>query len=510
MMRVQPGDDRGSLAFAMLVTLVGFALAAIMVPTALTQITSTREDNRRLTDLSAAQTGLDIALSHIQAANDGTGNGVLATLPCGPFTGTLSTATTANYNVTITYYQNDPRGHENDPTWQAANPPITCINGGGARVTPKYALLRSLGTDQTTTDITKTPNRGLTATYAFHITNENIPGGNIRVYKLPTSKDLCLDAGSSSPLAGTNVQMQPCVEGRGQQKWAYNQDLTITLVGSGMCLEAGSPEAKGNVVKLQKCASPVAVRQRWSANNHANFEGTSDNKTLNGLCFNVQTPDTPGSFVILGDNASKLCQQPHDNIQSFFPEPSAGAGAAGPATGQLVDFAQFGRCLDVTGGHVPVVATYLIAWPCKQAPDPTTIAWNEVWNVPTVPATATKVTGPILDYPGGATYCLKSPNSTAVGMYPIIVACNSSSPTADEVWTVYGDTGDYTSSYRIVDKNGYCLMPSDPNGPNPDLLPNSDQISRIVMATCDGSTLQKWNAPPDLLESSQLSNMREN
>jgi len=259
-------DDRGSLAFAMLVTLVGFALAAILAPMALTQITSTREDNRRLTDLSAAQTGLDIALGHIQAANDGTGNGVLATLPCGPFTGTLSTATTANYNVTITYYQNDPRGHENDPTWQAANPPITCINGGGARVTPKYALLRSLGTDQTTTDITKTPNRGLTATYAFHITNQNIPGGNIRVYKLPTSKDLCLDAGSSSPLAGTNVQMQPCVEGRGQQKWAYNQDLTITLVGSGMCLEAGSPEAKGNARRATRwaCAS-TAGRPRWPA-----------------------------------------------------------------------------------------------------------------------------------------------------------------------------------------------------------------------------------------------------
>ena len=509
MMRVQPGDDRGSLAFAMLVTLVGFALAAIMVPTALTQITSTREDNRRLTDLSAAQTGLDIALSHIQAANDGTGNGVLATLPCGPFTGTLSTATTANYNVTITYYQNDPRGHENDPTWQAANPPITCINGGGARVTPKYALLRSLGTDQTTTDITKTPNRGLTATYAFHITNENIPGGNIRTYH--TTLDLCLDAGSSSPAAGTNVQMQTCVEGSGQQKWAYSPNLSLVLVSSrtpsnplGMCIDGGSTEVAGAAVKLQMCVSPNANQQEWSIDDTSKFEGTSDGRTSNRLCINPQTAQTPGSFLVLGSLDAGTCGT------DWSPEASAGAGAAGPATGQLVDFAQFGRCLDVTGGHVPVVATYLIAWPCKQAPDPTTIAWNEVWNVPTVPATATKVTGPILDYPGGATYCLKSPNSTAVGMYPIIVACNSSSPTADEVWTVYGDTGDYTSSYRIVDKNGYCLMPSDPNGPNPDLLPNSDQISRIVMATCDGSTLQKWNAPPDLLESSQLSNMREN
>jgi len=34
--------------------------------------------------------------------------------------------------------------------------------------------------------------------------------------------------------------------------------------------------------------------------------------------------------------------------------------------------------------------------------------------------------------------------------------------------------------------------------------------SKVVMAKCDGSTLQKWNAPPDLLESSPLSNIREN
>ena len=163
----------------------------------------------------------------------------------------------------------------------------------------------------------------------------------------------------------------------------------------------------------------------------------------------------------------------------------------------------------MTGGHVPVTATYLIDWPCKQAPDPSTIAWNEIWDVPDVPAGASSISGPILSYPGGAKYCLKSPNSIAAGAYPIIVAC--ATPTADEVWTVYGNTGTYTTSYRIVDRNGYCMMPSDPNGPNPDMLvPANPDVSKVVMAKCDGSTLQKWNAPPDLLESSPLSNMREN
>ena len=506
-MRRAARDDRGSLAFAMLVTLVGFALTAIMVPTALTQITSTREDNRRLTDLSAAQTGLDIALSHIQAANDGTGNGVLATLPCGPFTGTLSTATTANYKVTITYYQNDPRGHENDPTWQAANPPITCINGGGARVTPKYALLRSLGTDQTTTDITKTPNRGLTATYAFHITNENIPGGNIRTYH--TTLDLCLDAGSSSPAAGTNVQMQTCVEGSGQQKWAYSPNLSLVLVSSrtpsnplGMCIDGGSTEVAGAAVKLQMCVSPNANQQEWSIDDASKFEGTSDGKTSNRLCINPQTAQTPGSFLVLGSLDAGTCGT------DWSPEASAGAGAAGPATGQLVNFAQFGRCLDVT--NKDVTYAYEIAWPCKQAPDPTTLTWNEVFTSPTVPANATSATGPITTTKSGTRYCLKSPNSTVQYSYYVKVAACTGTPTADEKWTVYGDTGSYESSYRILDKNGYCLSPTDQNAPDPDLFSNGTNTSKIIVATCSGSTLQKWNAPPDILQSLPLSNLREN
>ena len=35
------------------------------------------------------------------------------------------------------------------------------------------------------------------------------------------------------------------------------QDLTVTLVGSGMCLEAGSPEAKGNVVSAGKARAAL-------------------------------------------------------------------------------------------------------------------------------------------------------------------------------------------------------------------------------------------------------------
>jgi len=508
-------DDRGSLPFAMLVMLVAIAVTAVITPIAVTQIRSTREDNHRTGSLAAAQAGLDVALAHIQAANNGSGTGVLSALPCGPLSGTVSTASPTWYKVTIAYYLTDPRGHENDAAWQTANPPVSCIAGGGAQTTPGYALLRSYGTDQptadpATTDITKLANRKLTATYIFQITNQNIAGGNIRTYK--SAVQLCLDAGSSSPTAGTNVQMQPCVVGAPQQKWAYSANLSLVLVTSrtaalpnGMCVDAGTPEVTGAVAKLQPCGFPKLIQQQWSLDDNSYFEGTTDGKTLNKLCLKAQTADTAGSFVILSSTTLGCGTR-------WVPDASAGAGAAGPSTGQLVNFLQFGRCLDVT--NKDVTYAYDIAWPCKQAPDPTTLTWNQVWSIPAVASGAKSATGPISTVYSGTTYCLKSPNSTVMYSDYVYVAACPGGPTADEVWTVYGNTGDYLTSYRILDKNGYCLAPTDQNAPNPDLFSNGDQTSKMTVAVCSASLyqnkLQKWNAPPNILQSLPLSNIREN
>ncbi len=454
-LRARLADDTGSLAFAVLVTFVGMALTLLLVPVVKAQSASTREDGRRVVALSAAQAGLDIALGHIQAASNGLGTGVLRNLPCGPFTGNVGAGGTARYQVTIDYYQVDPRGHEQDTNWLNSNLPIQCINGGGAYVTPSFALLRSFGTDQATGAFSSVPVRSLVAAYKFQITNENIPGGNIRTYK--NGLDLCLDAGSSSPAAGTNVALQPCV-------------------------------------------SPKAIQQQWSLDDASYFEGTSDGKTLNGLCLNAQSPNVAGTFVILGKKSAGTC------TTLWSPEAPAGAGAAGPATGQLVNFAQFGRCLDVT--NQDVTWPYEIAWPCKQAPDPTTLTWNQVFSIPAVPVNGTSATGPITTVKSGITYCLKSPNSTTMyADYVIVAACGA--PTADEVWTVYGNTGNYATSYRIADKNGYCLAPTDQYAANPDLFSNGTLTSKMTVAVCSDSTLQKWNAPPNILQSLPLSNIRE-
>jgi hypothetical protein len=504
-------EDTGSLALALLLTLIGVALSTLLVPVVLTQIGSSREDIQRVHALHAAQAGLDVAVGHIRAAADGTGAGVTGKLPCGPLSGRVGVGGTARYEVTIDYLATDPRGQSD--AWIAANR-ITCSTGSGTYSTPGYALLRSQGTDAATGPFSSVRYRSLQATYTFQTSNPFSTGGLIHVFKTTTGTDLCLDAGSGSPVSGTNLQTEDCNPGTIQQKFTYNRNLSLALVASktpsmplGMCLDAGTPHAVGSIVKLQPCASTTIPQQQWSVNDSANFEGTADGVTLDGFCFNVQTPNSAGSFVVLGSVSGSGCRRGYDNIQAFSPEASVGAGAAGAPSGQLVNFSQFGRCLDVT--EQDVRANYLIAWSCLQAPDPTTIAWNQKWALPAIATGGVSATGPITTDPPGGLYCLQSPGSTAGGQYVTVAKCPSGSAPLDMTWTVYGDTGVYETSHRIKDGYGHCLSPTDPDEKPPDFHSKGSEISKIVVATCNGSTLQKWNAPSNFLQALPLKDIGE-
>jgi Ricin-type beta-trefoil lectin domain len=412
------------------------------------------------------------------------------------------------YEVTVDYFAVDPQGQPD--AWILANR-IACLTGGGPLTTPAYALLRSQGTAELTGALSTVASRSLRGTYTFQTTNQNIAGGLVHVYETGTSTDLCMDAGSGSPAAGANLQMQPCSAGDSQQTFAYDTHLNLVLVSAktpslplGMCLDAGTPHAAGQVVQFQPCATTTRPQQQWSINDSANFEGTTDGKTLDGYCFHVQTPNTPGSFVVL----STSCHGAYDNIQTFQPEPPVGAGASGPDANQLVNFSQFGRCLDVTEQNVNYA--YLIAWPCKQAPDPANITWNQKWALPAIVGTATEATGPITTSPKAGLYCLRSPESVAAGQYVRSIPCplTGGTPT-DMLWTVHADTGSYATSYRIEDSSGYCLSYTDPDAIPPDLYPKGKLISKIIVATCSGATAQKWNAPPNILQSSPLKDVGE-
>jgi Ricin-type beta-trefoil lectin domain len=507
------GPDDGSIVLALLVTLVGVMLSSLLVPMVLTQVRGTVENAHRVGSLAAAQTGLDVAVAQIRAADDGTGIGTLSKLPCGPLAGPVSAVATAGrYQVTIDYFLLDPQAKSD--AWIATYR-MPCLPGGGTATTPSYALFRSYGTDVPTGTITSVPNRMLRATYTLQTSNRNISGGLVHVYQTATSTDLCMDAGSSSPAAGADLRMQPCVDDSLQQVFAYNTNLTLALVNSktgvqplGMCLDAGAVHAVGNSVVFQPCAAITQPRQQWSINDSANLEGTTDGNTLDNYCFNVQTPNTPASLVVLGQTSGSDCHQGYDNIETWSPDAEVGAGAAGDANKQFVNFSEFGRCLDVTEQNVAYA--YLISWPCKQAPNPINVTWNQKWALPMIVDPATNATGHVTTTPLLVPYCLRSPGSIAAGQYVTVVLCSTLAAGAIAInWKVYGDTGAYATSYQMEDGYGFCLQATDPAAIPPDFYPNGRKISKIVVATCTGSALQKWNAPPTILQATPLKDITE-
>jgi hypothetical protein len=498
----------------MLITLVGMLLSTLLVNTVIQQMTTTNSESARVAALNAAQSGLDVGLAHIRAANDGSGNGLLSSLPCGTLTGTLATVTAAthsSYSVSIRYYPTDPQNRT--ASWLATNT-ISCLVGGGAFSTPAYALLVSTGTYQPPSG-RAAASRTLDATYTFKTTDLNIPGGLIHEYRASTSNpDLCWDAGSGSPIAGTAVQLQTCTTGSVRQTWSYNLNLTVSLVSSkttsqplGMCIDAGTPHAVGKTVYLQPCGTPTTLpQQQWSYNDSSNWEGTSNGSTLDGYCINAQTPSTAGSFLILGSTSNSGCRTSGAKVV-FYPEPTVGAGAAGAKASQLVNFKQFGRCLDVT--QQAVSAAFLIDWQCKQAPNPANVTWNQKWALPTIPTGTAGVTSLLTTTYNSGLYCLKSPRSVAAGQYVRVASCTSSATNPEYLWTFYGNTGTYATSYTVLDTDGHCLAPTDPNATNPDLYSSGQKISKIVVAVCDGSTLQKWNAPSNILQAIPLKDISE-
>ncbi|MFI5898196.1 hypothetical protein ACIA5D_49765 [Actinoplanes sp. NPDC051513] len=545
---IKPMDDRGSLPMAMLVVLVGITLSGLLANLVLASVRTSSFSSRRVMALHAAQAGLDVGLAQVRAAwterKDGDEVGLTSMLPCDALSGKVDPETDQSYTVTPAYYQTDPQ--EMSGT-ELADKSLVCLAGKGTflranqtkAATPAFALFTANGcagrlvTGKNCLDSMNAADRSadlsyrtLAGTYIVHTTNANISGGLIHVYRGTNSalNDLCIDAGASDPAEGALVTVQLCSAGKATQTWAYTDTLQIQLVSSqtpadhpnGMCLDTATDQhAVGLQIVMATCQTtkPALYRQAWSFNDSANLMGSKlDGSNTDGYCFNVQQPNVPGSNIIL----TKTCSGGYDNIQTFSAEANVGAGAASSETGrkigQLVDYNQFGRCLDDTGQNPD--ATFMIAWPCKQNPNPNNVLWNQRYTVPALPSDTNPdmngdpgntATG-IITMTKTSVYCLQSPQATAVGKYVTTKACTGA---ANQVWQVFGHTGNYFTSYQIVDNTGLCLTPRDPTLSNPDLYQTVNKISKIYVARCDGSTLQKWNANKNVIDALALKDLTE-
>jgi Tfp pilus assembly protein PilX len=521
-------DESGSIIIVMLVAVVAAILTLVVFSNVSNQTSATSFDVAHTGSLEAAQAGIDVMLGHIRGATDNTGNGTTSSgsgipseLPCGTLAGTVDPSGVASYSATVSYYNSSPTCASS--SWLSTNQ-VTCTTGSGLATIPSYALITSTGSQGTGNTASS---RTVQSTYVFDTSDANIPGGLIHVYDDDSSgwSDLCWDAGSS-PAVGTLVTLQPCVSDSAEQMFAYQTDLSLAVVetdnsSTPLCVTAPEPSSTGTNslgvdgtgaiiwAELEECtdlnSATISPDQQWSFNDIASFEGADSNgdKNLDDWCFVLVNPtnDTPQGDYSGGQLAEEqsACDDSNDTgtyntEDSWNPAASVGAGMAGASTDQLVNFKEFGRCLDDTNQSPS--STWMIDWQCKQSPNPANITWNQLWQYSNDELITVYPSTPATDY------CLTSPGVTStstqtnpVPAYVDLTVCSTSDQNQD--WTVNGNTNNPNSSYTVVDYAGYCLNIGEPGTTSGSLA----AWSAIIVSTCDGSLGEKWNAPANLISS---------
>ncbi|MEU4423033.1 ricin-type beta-trefoil lectin domain protein [Actinoplanes sp. NPDC024001] len=499
MLHRRTGDDRGSLPLAMMIVTVGVVLSIAFLPLIVRQVTSTRTLVDRNTALSGARIGLDVVMAQIAAAALDKDGRVEDLPPCTVKGDAGVGDEKLEYEVTIEYY---------DENAEVMTCPLT--------KPPKTAKLTSKGSgalNAGTTDSPSYSSRTLNATYTLELNNENIDGGPIWISSSTAGK-VCMDSGSKTPVSGAAVKMQLC-NGSSTQQFQYTKELYLHLVNSettaapdGMCVHAGDSHLANNDVVLRPCPTgAIAPVYQWSLDGSSLLRSTSSSQVVEGLCISLKTANKTDVGLKLATCAAT------GTLMVWRFDYGVGAGMAGAQTFQLVNYAQFSRCLDVT--NQSVTYAYMIAWFCKQDPKGK-VDWNQIWVHPQPVAPASEKKGPIVVTKSNVKYCLKSPEKATASSWVTVVQCPANVATLavtalpkELVWNVRYDTGSYTTSFRIEDNGGLCLQPTDLTKATKDTT-HTDGTSRIMVATCNSSELQKWNAPANLTQKSPLGGIKEN
>jgi Tfp pilus assembly protein PilX len=529
------GDDPDA-GFAMMFTLLLiFIVAALSIAVAgivYNQVKPTQQQRKTVATVDAAYAGIQVALGQIRSANIA-GAGRLTSLRCtGPsaatfvangvaalstagatFTGTVNTtsgntasAGSSSYDVSVAYYTSDPTGQP--VLWLQANAMACPL----AKV-PEFAYLQSHG--QINGQATTSGDRTEHATYQFSTTNSNVAGGRI----FNNARTLCWDVGSN-PGVGTAVTWQPCLAlGATSQSWNYRQDLTVTWVGASntanLCLDyrgyninsaiASSAVRPAVQMTLQKCvnATPTITGSSFPYQPNQQTQELATNTGWSGVTAIGERSygDCVGAANGGSENtAGSPLYMEYGNCTGVTADSQVGSGgASGVTTGlpgltkELVNYAFFGQCLDVTGS---AIGNGLILYPCHQAPDPTLVEGNQQFTFTGTPPGSGTITTVRPANPGGGVYplsCVISP--AAPGVNANTGSCDGST---GQQWTFTGSiTGDYADSYNIRDASGRCLTATAANAAGP-----------VTLAACTGGTNQKWNAPA-ATPNSQLANVGE-
>ena len=496
------GDDETGVALlsAIIFMILMAGISVVLLSVVLGQIAPANMAQKGTRTIYAAQAGLQTSLGVLRSVAtlpDSQNHiyGDPTRLPCSLAGNVDAQNNDIRYSVAISYFSQDPTPQT--PAWQDSHKLMCPAVPLGTQ--PKYALLESTGHAPMYVGVADASigDRKLSAVYKFKISNANIRGGRIYTGAAPP---LCFEAmplGATHAVgAGSLVQfVSTCTASATndpKQLWIYDVDYKIKLASStvngaaGLCITGPDPTDIGNpqYATLQACTSDASRwNQLWSWTGDYTWRGQNP-LILTGT----------SNYFLSGMGVGNKLQVRIGHSDTFAPSTAVGAGAASYSTHQLVNYLEFGRCADVTQQNIG--ATFEISYPCKQdaSGDPASpgVLWNHKWfyNEPTTGSTADPQEL-YVNYLDTTKYCLETPVGTII--YPMF---NSSCDgRASEKWVRVKNTGIYVESYVLKDNLGRCLA-VDSNGPKW-IGSNGQPFSKIIVAACDGSLAQKWNAPSD-------------
>lgn len=492
-------DDGFAMLTVIMLIMVCTAISVLMLGVVVAQVKPTVFEAKNTRTISAAEAGIDASLSILRTALGapdvitGQISGDPRKLPC-TVGGTVGgTSTSLRYNVAITYFKANPASK--DATWRAANK-MTCVVGSGLSTAPAYAIITSVGGDAAVGGYdADVGNRTLESLYTFQVLNATTAGGTIYTF----GDGYCLQATWNPPRAGSTVSYIPATSCRTDGPrllWSYGTDYGIHLAvtdlsGTKLCLTGSA----GATVTLQACTG--AFDQLFSWEGGAVWRGENSSKTgYSSEC--LGTGDS--ALTDLTDKLLTITTSCASNGAwgSFDPDPRVGAGAAGYTTHQIVNFLEFGRCMDVTNEQV--WSTFMISYPCKQDPSGgSLLAWNHKWYYSEPTGSTGSLGGQKIQVndPWAGAYCLTTPATSVSPAYPTMTPCGSD---PKQIWTRTAKAAtSYADSWTFTDTYGRCISLGDKM---------DGSWSKLLMATCNGGPEQKWNAPATT-QGASLDNFKE-
>lgn len=501
--RCGSSDEGSALLMTVVFTIFAGGIMLVLLSVLLSQMQAIQLAQKNTRTGYAAQAGIQATLSILRSnterrvvAGTAADYGNPSKLPQ-TFSGTVDGGELA-YSVAVTYYAEDPTNK--DSNWLDHNDLEFTAGVTSPKTQPRFARIVSTGRDaRSSADAAM--NRTVTALYTFTTTNVNIPGGRIN----SSDGNSCLKAATAQTDSVINMVPSASCTDDTVNLWVYDVDYRLKLASTlnssqVLCITGqewvSTPSGtNSDTVKatLQPCASSndkAFGNQLWSWEPPGSWVG--QNKANNAR-----------TNRWLGLNGAVLVEKTA-STGVFNPAPSVGAGAASYNTNQIVNYSEFGRCMDVTDEQIG--KAFMIVYPCKQDPTKSgaNLKWNHKWyySEPTGAATTSDAQSISVKLNNTTPYCLTTSGTSNTDVH--FKACdpvNVGSLNSQQKFIRNGNTGNTLTSYtfQLADDRTRCLA----------AVPESGYAwSHIRLVPCSGSTTQKWNAPA-LITGSSLGGYKE-